>query len=101
MIPTKRPPEKTVNGHNGHHNGVRPNSQPGGPPPGWPRKRTSVYPFLLDLGLVLAAFGIIILRPLVSELASNIAIVIGVALAVVALVGWLREARAEYEELSD
>ncbi|MDW8326722.1 MAG: hypothetical protein RMK99_09160 [Anaerolineales bacterium] len=101
MTPTKRPPEKTVNGHNVHYNGARLNGQPGGPPPGWPRKRTSVYPFLLDLGLVLAAFGLIILRPLVSELAGNVAIVIGVALAVVALVGWLREARAEYEELSD
>lgn len=98
MIPTKRPPEKTVNGHS---NGARLNDQPGGPPPGWPRKRTSVYPFLLDLGLVLAAFGLIILRPLVSELASNVAIVVGLALATVALVGWLREAQAEYKELSD
>jgi hypothetical protein len=96
MTPTKTP-NKTVNGHNGHYNG----GQAGGPPPGWPRKRTSVFPFLLDLGLVMAAFGLIILRPLVSELASNVAIVVGLALAAFALVGWLREARAEYNELSD
>lgn len=103
MTPTKRPPDKTVNGH---YNGGNHNEPPAGPPPGWAhvdtrRKRTSVYPFLLDLGLVLAAFGLIILRPLVSELASNVAIVVGLVLAAVALVGWLREARAEYTELSD
>jgi hypothetical protein len=97
MTPTKTP-NKTVNDHNGHyHNG----NQSGGPPPGWPRKRTSVFPFLLDLGLVMAAFGLIILRPLVSELASNVAIIVGLVLAAFALVGWLREARAEYKELSD
>jgi len=103
MTPTKRPPDKIVNGHNGHYHH---HGSAGSPPPGWAqgprrRKRTSVYPFLLDLGLVLAAFGLIILRPLVSELASTVAIVVGLALAAVALVGWVREARAEYQELPD
>ncbi len=103
MTPTKRPPDKIVNGHNGHYNY---HGSVSNPSPGWAqgprrRKRTSVYPFLLDLGLVLAAFGLIILRPLVSEPASAVAIVVGLVLATVALVGWLREARVDYNELPD
>lgn len=58
-----------------------------------PARRRSVWPFLVDLGLVMALFGLIITgRPL---------IVIGGLLFVFALVGWLREARAEYRSLAD
>jgi hypothetical protein len=58
-----------------------------------PAKRRSYWPFLVDLGLVLALFGLIIAgRPL---------IVVGAAIFVVALGGWLREARAEFARLPD
>jgi hypothetical protein len=47
----------------------------------------------LDLGLVLALFGLIITgRPLM---------VIGAIIFVVALAGWIREARADYSNLSE
>lgn len=58
-----------------------------------PARRRSVWPFLVDLGLVMALFGLIITgRPL---------IVIGGVLFVFALVGWVREARAEFRNLPD
>lgn len=105
MTSTTPPPTKRIttnggghgrrgasNGHNGHA------SQP---PAGRPARRTSIFPLMLDFGLVLALFGLIILRPVFSELAGNIAIGVGAVIAVIALVGWLREARADYEKLSD
>ncbi len=58
-----------------------------------PARRRSVWPFLLDLGVVLALFGLII--------TGRFLIVIGAVLAVVALIGWIREARAEYAALRD
>ncbi|MCC6191985.1 MAG: cytochrome c oxidase subunit 4 [Anaerolineales bacterium] len=58
-----------------------------------PKRRRSYWPFLLDLGLVLALFGLIIAgRPLM---------VVGAVIFVVALVGWVREARADYSSLAD
>jgi hypothetical protein len=48
---------------------------------------------LLDLGLVLVLFGLIITgRPLIA---------IGAVIFVVALIGWIREARADYSSLRD
>ena len=48
---------------------------------------------MLDLGLAMALFGLIITgRPL---------IVIGGVIFVVALTGWIREARADYSRLKD
>lgn len=56
-------------------------------------RRRSFWPFFLDLGLVLALFGFIITgRPLM---------VIGGILFVVALVGWIREARTDFASLSE
>jgi hypothetical protein len=66
-----------------------------------PAKRNSVWPLLLDLGLVAALFGLIILRPLIAEWVGNVAIGAGVVLAIIALVGWIREARADYSRLRD
>jgi hypothetical protein len=53
-----------------------------------------VWPFVLDVGLTLALFGLIIARygPL---------IVLGAVVAVVGLAGWIREARADYTRLKD
>ena len=59
----------------------------------FPARRRSVWPFLLDLGVALALFGLII--------TGRFLIVIGAVLAVVALIGWIREARAEYAALRD
>ncbi len=62
-------------------------------PPESPRRRRSVWPFVLDLGLTMALFGLIITgRPL---------IVIGAVIFFVALFGWIREARADYARLKD
>lgn len=58
-----------------------------------PAKRRSYWPFLVDLGLVMALFGLVIAgRPL---------IVVGLVIFVAALIGWLREARAEFSRLPD
>ena len=65
----------------------------GDQPPPPPKRPRSYWPFLLDLGLVLALFGLIITgRPLM---------VVGAVIFVVALVGWIREARADYSSLAD
>lgn len=66
---------------------------PGEAPPQGPRGRRSIWPFVLDLGLTMALFGLIITgRPL---------IVIGGVIFVIALAGWIREARADYARLKD
>jgi hypothetical protein len=64
-----------------------------GPPLAYYQRRRSFWPFLLDLGVVLALFGFII--------TGRFLIVIGAVLFVVALAGWIREARAEYSRLAD
>jgi hypothetical protein len=104
-LATGGPPK---NGHgNGHRRGHGTGSGGDGPGPGdpgraepqreppvpFPARRRSVWPFLLDLGVVLALFGLII--------TGRFLIVIGAVIAVVALIGWIREARAEYSQLAD
>lgn len=88
-IPKKPGSGKLPNGHgNGHGT-----SWPGEAPPEARRRRRSIWPFLLDLGLAMALFGLIITgRPL---------IVIGGVIFVVALTGWIREARADYARLKE
>ena len=101
--PPSRPPVRT-NGHppppngNGHggrdHNGSGPGDGHGDPeefrPP---KKRRSIWPFLLDLGLVMMLFGLIII--------GHFLIVIGAVVFVVALTGWIREARKDFSGLAD
>ncbi len=64
-------------------------------------KRNSVYPLLVDIGAVMAAFGLIIGGPLWGPMVS--AVLIGLGLAIVAFggVGWWREARSDYQRLPD
>lgn len=91
-------PERTGggNGHghgNGHGNGRGTGWPEEAPAPRGPQRRRSIWPFVLDLGLAMALFGLIITgRPL---------IVIGGVLFVVALAGWIREARADFSRLKD
>ncbi len=103
LIP--QPPDHTGNGgHNGHNgHGTGPGGVgPGGTGPGEPeqepyrpptKSRRSIWPFLLDLGLVMMLFGWIII--------GQFLVVIGAVLFVVALTGWIREARAEFSSLRD
>ena len=98
-----QPPDHAGNGgHNGHHgHGTGPGgagpSGPAGPeeepyrPP--TKSRRSIWPFLLDLGLVMMLFGWIII--------GQFLVVIGAVIFVVALTGWIREARAEFSGLRD
>lgn len=85
-------------GQNGHGRGG-PAPEPGAPE--LSARRNSPYPLLLDFGVVLALFGLIIVRPVYNPLVGDVAIGLGVVLAVVALLGWIREARAEYARLRD
>jgi hypothetical protein len=101
LIP--RPPDHTGNGgHNGHNgHGTGPDGEgPGGPaepedepyrPP--TKSRRSIWPFLLDLGIVMMLFGWIII--------GQFLVVIGAVIFVVALTGWIREARAEFSSLRE
>jgi hypothetical protein len=58
-----------------------------------PKKRRSIWPLLLDLGLVMMLFGLIIV--------GRFLIPIGAVVFVVALTGWIREARSDFSGLSD
>ena len=58
-----------------------------------PKKRRSIWPLLLDLGLVMMLFGLIIV--------GRFLIPIGAVVFVVALTGWIREARSDYSGLAD
>jgi hypothetical protein len=95
--PNGHPPAND-NGHNGHgghigHDGHNGWSEPERAPQPPPRKRRSIWPFLLDLGLVMMLFGLIII--------GHFLIVIGALVFVVALTGWIREARKDYSSLAD
>jgi hypothetical protein len=94
------------NGHGGSGFGGSGSGGPDDPGTGWPgeapmpdeperrpARRRSAWPFLLDLGLALALFDLIILR--------RGLVVVGAVVAVVALAGWIREARADYARLKD
>ncbi len=90
------PPHRNGVGGNGHdsdgHGGTGwPGEAP--QPDGAPRRRRSLWPFVLDLGLALALFGLVI--------TGRFLIVIGAVLFVVALAGWIREARSEYSHLQE
>jgi hypothetical protein len=88
-----KPPGHGFTGGNGNgHGGTGwPEEAPQPEQPGKPRR--SPWPFLLDLGLVLILFGLII--------TPRFLMVIGAVILVVALVGWLRAARADYSRLDD
>jgi hypothetical protein len=58
------------------------------------KRPRSPWPFLMDLGLVVALTGLILFR-------QNAMIVIGAGIALFALFGWLRDARADFRKLSD
>ena len=100
--PTKIRPPKIggPNGHNGHdssHNGGSsdvPGPQPEAALPATPAKRNSIWPFFMDLGLVTNLMSWIIFR-------SGPFVVLGAFVFVIALIGWIREARADYSKLSD
>ena len=79
------------NGHggNGHHDG---HEEPDDTPRP-PKKRRSIWPLLLDLGLVLMLFGLIMV--------GRFLIPIGAVIFVVALAGWIREARNDFSGLAD
>jgi hypothetical protein len=94
------PPTTNGNGHGGHHgNGDGDHGGHSGgheepdDAPRPPKKRRSIWPFLLDLGLVMMLFGFIII--------GRFLIVIGAVLFVVALTGWIREARSDFSGLAD
>jgi len=80
------------NGHNGHGNAHSGHEEPEDAPRP-PKKRRSIWPFLLDLGLVMMLFGFII--------AGRFLIPIGGVVFVVALTGWIREARNDFSGLAD
>ena len=86
---------KPPNGHHGDddHRDDHPEPRPEPLPAKKPR---SPWPILLDLGVVTALVGLIFFGGTRSPL-----IVVGAVLAVVALLGWLRDARAEFRKLSD
>jgi len=80
-------------GHNGNGNGHSDGQGGSDEAPRLPKKRRSIWPFLLDLGLVMMLFGFIIV--------GQFLIPIGAVIFVVALIGWIREARSDYSGLAD
>jgi hypothetical protein len=91
-------PPTNGHGHGNGHGGQSGNGNSDGhdepdnaPRP--PKKRRSIWPLLLDLGLVMMLFGLIIV--------GRFLIPIGAVVFVVALTGWIREARSDYSSLAD
>ena len=84
-------PNGNGNGHsgNGHDGSGEAEAAPFIPP----KRRRSIWPFVLDLGLVMMLFGLIII--------GRFLIVIGAVIFVVALAGWIREARKDFSGLAD
>ena len=80
-------------GHNGNGNGHSDGHEEPEEAPQPPKKRRSIWPFLLDLGLVMMLFGFIIV--------GQFLIPIGAVIFVVALTGWIREARNDFSGLAD
>ena len=80
-------------GHNGQGNGNSDGHEEPDSAPLPPKKRRSIWPLLLDLGLVMMLFGFIIV--------GRFLIPIGAVVFVVALIGWIREARNDYSGLAD
>jgi hypothetical protein len=80
-------------GHDGNGNGHSDGHEEPEEMPGPPKKRRSIWPFLLDVGLVLMLFGLIII--------GRFLIVIGAVIFVIALAGWIREARKDFSGLAD
>ena len=83
-------------GHGGHdQNGNGGANGQDGPEaaPQPPKRRRSFWPFLLDLGLVLMLFVLIII--------GRFLIAIGAVIFVVALTGWIRDARKDFSGLAD
>lgn len=58
-----------------------------------PPPQGSIYPFLTDVGLVMVLVGLFLIGKIVA--------VLGAVLLAVALTGWWREARADYEQLAE
>lgn len=97
--PIKLHPSKVggPNGHKGHGANLGGSGDaplPESAPPPTPAKRNSIWPFLMDVGIVTVLMSWIILR-------SGPLVVLGALLAVIALIGWIREARADFSKLSD
>lgn len=88
------------NGHTGQNGHAGPGAG-GEAPAGPPVRRNSIFPFLLDLGVVVGLFGLVIVGPLYNALIGNVVLGLGGLLALAALVGWVREARAEYARTPD
>ena len=88
-------PPASGNGRGGHDDGdgrANGHEEPEDAPRP-PKKRRSIWPFLLDLGLVMMLFGLIII--------GRFLIVIGAVIFVVSLAGWIREARKDFSGLAD
>ena len=98
MTPINIPPGKTTTNGNGHH---RQDNTQLVDLADWPKKRLSIFPLMLDFGLVLIGFGLIIVRPLMNETGGYGVTAIGAVLVVIAAFGWLREARADFKRLKD
>jgi hypothetical protein len=63
-------------------------------------KRNSVFPLLVDIGAVIALFGLIIGMPMWGS-AGGVMIGVGITIAVIGLIGWLIEARADFRRMPD
>ncbi len=102
-VKVKPRPAKKLGGNGHHTNGGASDPSAPGPqhPAGWPKKRNSIFPLLLDLGVVSAGFGLIIVRPLAGETAGVALIGIGLTVAAVGLIGWIYEAVREYRQMSE
>lgn len=64
-------------------------------------RRNSIFPLLVDVGAVAFMFGLIIVSNLVGPLTGQLVMGLGALTFVIGLVGWVREARADYRRLAE
>ena len=64
-------------------------------------KRNSVFPLMVDIGAVIALFGLIIGMPLWDDTVGGAMIGVGITIVVIGLIGWFVEARADFRRMPD
>jgi hypothetical protein len=100
-VKVKTPPAKKLGG-NGHYSTGGASGQPSSEPPaGWPKKRNSIFPFLVDAGAVTAGFGFIIVRPLAGETIGYALVGLGLSVVAIGVIGWIYEAVRDYRQMSE
>lgn len=88
-------------GQGGDHTPPPDNTPPVNPEALLHTRRNSIFPLLVDVGAVAFMFGLIIVSNLVGPLSGQLVMGLGVLTLIIGIIGWVREARADYQRLAE